>query len=472
MEFYLIFIIVGFISLTIAAYFVGKKAGNREQNEKNRKLLSDYYVEKTNAENAVKQLETQRLQYEQLRAEEAAKNEKQVQQLNDAFQKQLQDVKKNNDEQLKALRELNDSQIKAQIQLIEEKMRTTSENVLKTRQEELEKINNEQVTKLLDPFKQSFQDMKIAFHQSKEQQAEALTRLDERIKENMSKSASLGESADRLTHALTGEVKVQGNFGEMRLQQLLENLQLKEGEQFETQFTLRSVDGKPLKGDDGKGLIPDVILHFPNNRHIVVDSKMSFTAFYNYMNAEDGSIEKTAALQEHIRSMRSQVAILAKKEYTKYLPVGYNKLDFAVMYVPIEGALNLALLNDTSLWNDAYNQGVVITGSQNMYMMLRILEMTWMQVRQYENQEAMMLAANRMIERVQEFGRRFMDVEKSMSDTFDKMKSLKVTIGDRGQSIVTAANALIEAGAKESQLKVKGKEKPTIAQIEQYSSAN
>jgi DNA recombination protein RmuC len=269
----------------------------------------------------------------------------------------------------------------------------------------------------------------------------------------MEKSVSLGETADRLTRALTGEVKIQGNFGELKLKQLLEDLELKEGEQFDTQETLRDKSGKSIKGDDGKGLVPDFILHFPNNRHVVVDSKMSLTDYERYMNTEDGVPEKSIYLRAHIDSVRAQVKRLAKKEYTKYLPTGYNRLNFAIMYVPIEGALNLALLNDTTLWRDAYDDGVMILGPQTMYMNLRVLEMMWTQVRQLNNQEAMMKAANVIIERVQDFGMRFMDVESSMNDTIKKMSKLKITTSDSGASIITAARNLLKAGAKENKKK-------------------
>ena len=295
--------------------------------------------------------------------------------------------------------------------------------------------------------------MQEAFNLSKNQQSEALTRLDETIKINMRKSAELGETADRLTRALTGEVKVQGNFGELKLKQLLEDMELKEGEQFDTQETLRDKAGRTAKGDDGKGLIPDFILHFPNNRHVVVDSKMSLTDYERYMNAEDESEEKTAFLKAHIASVRAQVKRLARKEYTRYLPSGYNRLNFAIMYVPIEGALNLALLNDGTLWREAYDQGVLILGPQTMYMNLRVLEMMWTQVRQLKNQQAMMDAANTVVERVQDFGMRFMDVEASMNDTLKKMAKLKITTADSGPSIITAAKKLLTAGAKENKKK-------------------
>ena len=379
--------------------------------------------------------------------------ESKIKDLKEGFVRQISLVKEAHESQIAALRQMNEEQVKSQMELIREQMQTTSEKVLKRRQYELGEENLEQVSKIIDPLQRSLKDMQEALAKSKEQQAEALTRLDETIKINMQKSAAIGETADRLTRALTGEVKVQGNFGELKLKQLLEDLELKEGEQFDTQETLRDKGGKGAKGDDGKGLIPDFILHFPNNRHVVVDSKMSLTDYERYMNAEDGTPEKSDYLKAHIESVRAQVKRLARKEYTKYLPEGYNRLNFAIMYVPIEGALNLALLNDASLWREAYDEGVMILGPQTMYMNLRVLEMMWTQVRQLKNQQAMMDAANTVIERVQDFGTRFQDVESSMNDTIKKMNRLKITTADSGQSIITAAKNLLKAGARENKKK-------------------
>ena len=357
------------------------------------------------------------------------------------------------DVQIATLKQMNEEQMKSQMELIREQMQTTSEKVLKQRQSELGMENKEQVSKIIDPLQKSLKDMQEALGKAREQQTEAMIRLDETIRINMQKSQAIGETADRLTRALTGEVKVQGNFGELKLKQLLEDLDLKEGEQFDTQETLRDKNGKAAKGDDGRGLIPDFILHFPNNRHVVVDSKMSLTDYERYMNAPDDSPEKTGYMKAHIDSVRAQVRRLAKKEYTKYFPEGYNRLNFVIMYVPIEGALNLALLNDTTLWREAYDEGVMILGPQTMYMNLRVLEMMWTQVRQLENQQAIMDAANTVVERVQDFSVRFSDVEQSMQDTFKKMNRLKITTANSGPSIITAARNLIKAGAKENKKK-------------------
>lgn len=429
MEIYLIVIAIAFVIIGLLVYMIVRLTAQRD-------------VERTKSENYVRQIQEMKNSFDL-----------QQQQTKDAYALQLQQTNDAHEKQVAALKEMNEKQIKTQLDLIKEQMQTTSEKVLKMRQEELGAQNKEQVSKIIDPLQKSLKDMQEALDKTKEQQTEALTRLDETIKINMQKSAAIGETADRLTRALTGEVKVQGNFGELKLKQLLEDLELKEGEQFDTQETLRDKGGKGLKGDDGKGLIPDFILHFPNNRHVVVDSKMSLTDYERYMNAEDGAPEKSEYLKAHIESVRTQVKRLAKKEYTKYLPDGYNRLNFAIMYVPIEGALNLALLNDASLWREAYDEGVMILGPQTMYMNLRVLEMMWTQVRQLKNQQAMMDAANAVIERVQDFGIRFQDVESSMNDTIKKMNRLKITTADSGPSIITAARNLLKAGARENKKK-------------------
>ena len=449
MEF--IILTISIIVVAVMGYYMMKLAATRD-------------VAKNNAENLQRQLETQKSDFEkQLGTQKAdfekqqgtqkALYEQQIEALKVSFEQQLQLTKEAHERQIAALKQMNEEQVKSQLDLIREQMQTTSEKVLKERQNELGIQNKEQVSKIIDPLQKSLKDMQEALDKTKEQQTEALTRLDESIKINMQKSQAIGETADRLTRALTGEVKVQGNFGELKLKQLLEDLELKEGEQFDTQETLRDKGGKGLKGDDGKGLIPDFILHFPNNRHVVVDSKMSLTDYERYMNAEDGAPEKSIYLKAHIDSVRAQVKRLAKKEYTKYLPEGYNRLNFAIMYVPIEGALNLALLNDASLWREAYDEGVMILGPQTMYMNLRVLEMMWTQVRQLKNQQAMMDAANTVIDRVQDFGLRFMDVESSMNDTLKKMTKLKITTAESGASIITAARNLLKAGARENKKK-------------------
>ena len=190
MEIYLIITIIAIIVMTVLGYFVGNR-GKKGLLDNVIKLTAERDVQKTNVENLEKQIVTMKASYEEQMNERKA-----------AF-----------DVQIAALKEMNEKQMKSQLELIKEQMQTTSEKVLKRRQEELGEENKEQVSKIIDPLQKSLKDMQEALDKTKQQQTEALTRLDETIKINMQKSAEIGETADRLTRALTGEVKIQGNFG-------------------------------------------------------------------------------------------------------------------------------------------------------------------------------------------------------------------------------------------------------------------
>ncbi len=412
-----------------------------------------------------KQLAEVKESYEKQQEKVKEANEKQLNEVKTAYENQLNEVKEaykkhlmqaqeSSNLQLNAIREMNEKQLNDQINLIKEQMTATSESVLKARQEELAGHNAEQMNKIISPIEQGLRDMKDALNNSKQLQRDAMTRLDATIKQSMEQSQSLGQTADRLTRALTGEVKVQGNLGELKLKQWLEELGLNNGEQFDTQETLRDKYGKAIKSDEGKGLIPDFILHFPDHRHVVVDAKMSLTDFERYMSAPEGSPEKSQYLHAHIASVRAQVKRLAGKDYSRYMPDGSSQLQFVMMYIPIEGAYNLALQNETSLWNEAYKQGVMILGPQNMYMSLRVLEVVWQQERQLKNQQEIMKAANAVVDRVQDFAKRFKEVDDAMQNTITKMTKLKITTADNGSSIVTAARNLLKAGARENKKKV------------------
>ena len=426
-------IIISIVAVVLAAsvaFFIGKKGAEPKIAEL-----------KANLENAQRQVEAERQRAEELVALEHQRGQELLALAKDAHDKQLE-----------ALKKMNQEQVDAQLKMLKEQMMATSEEVLKLRQKELGEANKEQVSKIVDPLQKSLKDMRDALDDSKEKHQEALHKLDATIQANIKNSVHLNDTAERLTRALTGEVKVQGNFGELKLRQLLEDLGLKEGEQYSSQAHLRDRLGNLVKDDDGKGLIPDFILHFPNNRDVVVDSKMSFTAFERYVNTEVPE-EKTVHLKEHILSVRAQVDRLAKKDYSRYLKEGYGKLNFVIMYIHTEGALNLAVLNDSALWREAYDRGVLILGPQTMYMNLRILELMWTQVRQLQNQEEMIKQANLIVERTQDFASRFATVEGKMRDTVKAMDQLKVTTSEGGPSIIRAAKQLVAAGARENKKK-------------------
>lgn len=370
----------------------------------------------------------------------------QVDQLTTMYEQRLADMRSNHEQREEQTRQ----QMEQQMSLIKSEMNIVSEKILKERAAELSAVNAQQLSLLLTPLQDNIRRMREAVVESDRQQTVTMERLDASIKENLRQAQEVGERADRLAQALTSENKTQGNFGELRLKQLLEEMGLEEGVQFEEQVTLRDADGRAVhEPQEGHRLVPDVVLHFPDERDVVIDSKMSFKAFQDYYAATDDD-ERQSALQRHISSMRQHVRELSRKNYSSYIRSGSRRLDFVMMYVFSESALQLALTNDPQLWRDAYDKGVIIAGSQSLYIMLRVLEMTWRQVRQVENQQEIMNTANMLVERVQIFYERLLKVDDQLRRTEEAFDELKRSAQPQGLSITTAAQRLLKYGAQEN----------------------
>ncbi len=219
----------------------------------------------------------------------------------------------------------------------------------------------------------------------------------------MKRTASIGDEADKLARALRHENKTQGNWGEIVLGELLESQGLKKGIHYDVQSTLRDKNGKPILNErTDKRMIPDVVLHYPDGKDAIIDSKASLSAFIDYNAAEDDN-ERAAALKRHTISIRNHVKELVAKDYKRYIVHPRQSLDYVIMFVPNESALQLALYNDPSLWRDALREGVFITGEQNLTAALRIIHLAWTQEVQAQSQRKVFEEATTMVERVGEF---------------------------------------------------------------------
>ncbi len=364
--------------------------------------------------------------------------------------RQLSELRAQQQQQLAELRHVQAENMEQQSQLLREQIRRASEEILTHESQQLFEANNENLAAILSPLKDKLKLMREAVEKSDREHTTSMERLDAAIKANLNLAREVGDRADKLAKALTADNKTQGNFGELRLRTLLEDMGFEEGTQFEEQVLLRDGEGKVIQEEEqGHRMIPDVILHFPDKRDVVIDSKMSMRAFEEYYHTDDEK-ERQSALKRHITSVRNHVKELAHKNYSRYVPKGHLRPDFVIMYVFNEGALQLALANDPLLYREAYEQGVIIAGSQSMYMMLRVLEMTWRQVRQAENQEEIMRAANDVVSRVQLFYERFLHADELLKRTQDAFDKLKTSTSPHGQGIVSSVNKLLDYGAKEN----------------------
>ena len=342
-----------------------------------------------------------------------------------------------------------EQQLASQLTLIREQMNSVTEKILRERQEQLAKTNEQQLSSILTPLKDNIRQMREAVEKSDRDQTTTMERLDASIKENLRQAQQVGERADTLARALTSDNKTQGNFGELRLRQLLEQMGLERGLQYEEQTMLRDANGQLLTDEEGRKMIPDVILHFPDNRDVVIDSKVSLKAFEDYYSAKTEE-ERQSSLRRHVMSVRSHVQELSRKNYSQYIREGRQRLDFVMMYIFSESALQLALGADAKLWREAYDQGVIIAGSQSLFVMLRVLEISWKQMRQVENQQDIMNLANTIVDRVQQFYERFLKAEDQLHRTQEAFDELRRSTAPSGQSITTAATRLLKYGAQEN----------------------
>lgn len=419
---------------------------NESLTEQMRLLATDRDVFRSKQETAETRLEEVKTEAEQRLTEAKTEGGKRLEEQKVAYEKQLDEQQSMYEKRLEELKTQQREQLVEQMRLIKAEMNAASEKILKERAAELSTNNEQQLAHILNPLRENIQQMKEAVEKSDRAQTVTMERLDASIKENLKQAQEVGERADKLAQALTSENKTQGNFGELRLKQLLEEMGLEEGVQFEEQTTLRDEQGRTVHDEEeGHRLIPDVILHFPDRRDVIIDSKMSFTAFQDYFNAKSDE-EREAALRRHLMSVRQHVNELSRKNYSRYVSEGRQRLDFVMMYVFSESALQLALSNDPTLWKEAYDKGVIIAGSQTLYIMLRVLEMTWKQVRQVENQQEIMKTANMIVERVQLFYERFLKVDEQLHKTGEAFEDLKRSTASSGQSITTAAAKLLKYG--------------------------
>lgn len=330
------------------------------------------------------------------------------------------------------------------------KMKAELENataeMLKRRQSEFETSSREGVSKILEPLNVSIREMRQAVADNTVKHSEFGGKLAENIRLVMEHSDAARKSADRLADALRGGGKIQGDWGEKVLTELLESQGLTEGIHFDTQPTLRDAAGNAVRSENDRLLRPDVILHLDRERDVVIDAKVSLSAFMDYKEAESDEARE-AALRNHVASVENHVKELARKDYSSYIGTGRTRMDYVIMFVPNTTALYAATLQKPDLWRKAMEKGVYIADEQTLYAALRIIDMTWRQIAQAENHEKVYSLANEMLDRVNMFMEKFVALGKKLDDAHKSYGDAMAKISDSGQSIPVTCRKLIKLGA-------------------------
>ena len=263
--------------------------------------------------------------------------------------------------------------------------------------------------------------------------------------ENLMKQTALStKSTEELTRALTHDPKYQGNWGERECEELLRHEGLRRGIEYETQVNIKYTDNQGKLRD----FRPDFILHLDSKRDVIIDAKVSLTAFKDYCNAQTDE-ERRECLKRHVQSVQDHVRELAEKDYAAYLKAG-KTMSFVIMFVPITGALWTALQEQPDLWRRAMDKGVYIADEQTLFAALSIVKMTWTTYTQLERYQEVFKQAEVLVDRVGEFYERFKKVGTALDKAKESYNSCSDKLEDHGQSIIVAARNMNRLGVRMS----------------------
>ncbi|MBR5781323.1 MAG: DNA recombination protein RmuC [Bacteroidales bacterium] len=348
--------------------------------------------------------------------------------------------------------ELRNKQFEMQINALKSELQNATEKLLRQREESLVRNNSVHIEAVLGPLKNEIEGMKKSMVDNIKTSSENKASLEKAIEELMKRTQDIGNDANNLAKALKNESKTQGNWGELILENILEKSGLSEGEHYEKQSAIKDAKGNSVFHDEtGSRLIPDIVVHYPDNKDLVIDSKVSLTAFVDYCNAANESA-KSQALRRHLLSLRNHYKELQKKNYSSYIKAPRVSLDYVVMFVPNESAMQLALYEDASLWREAFENGVFITSEQNLLALLRMIQLAWSQVKQARNQQEVFDEVNKLLDRVGEFVKRYEDLGKKIESLQVSYEETRKKLYTGNQSVVKTAGKLIDMGGKSEKL--------------------
>jgi DNA recombination protein RmuC len=273
-----------------------------------------------------------------------------------------------------------------------------------------------QLGQLLDPLKERIQAFEKRVEESYQQEARERFSLGKELERLQQLNQRLGDEATNLTRALKGQ-KTQGNWGELVLESVLEHAGLEKGREYDTQASFRSADGERFQ--------PDVLIHLPGDKQVIIDAKVSLTAYQQYVVADDEVIRQ-AALKQHLLSLRNHLKGLSGKDYKRL--DGLHSLDFVLLFVPIEAAFAAALQADQHLFQEAFEQHVVIVSPTTLLATLRVIDSLWRQERQSQNAREIAERAGQLYDKfvafvgdLDEMGSRLQQLDKAYSAARNKL---------------------------------------------------
>jgi len=327
----------------------------------------------------------------------------------------------------------------ALLEKAEENMTTAFENIstriIEEKSKKFTEQNKQNIGEILNPLREQLGDFRKKIEDVYDKETRDRVSLFNEITGLKSLNEQMSKDAINLTRALKGESKTRGNWGEVILQRVLEDSGLKNGREYEAQESYRD--------EHGKLFYPDIVVHLPDNKDVVIDSKISLNAYEKFCSSEDGE-EQKQALTEHLNAIRTHVSDLEDKNYDELVKI--NSLDMVLMFVPIEPALMLAFEQDKNLYHDAFKRGIILVSPTTLHMTLRIIHNMWRYEYQNKNAQEIAKRAGDMYDKFVGF----VDALEDVGDKLDKAQSAYQTahnrLADGKGNLVGRAEAIRKLG--------------------------
>ena len=349
---------------------------------------------------------------------------------------------------------------KEELTALQERQRVEFKNlaaeILEEKSNQFKQTNRESLELLLKPFRDNIEGFRKKVEEVYEKEAQQRFSLKEEIRHLNEMNLRMSQEANNLTAALKGNSKVQGDWGEMILETILDSSNLIKGVHYQTQENIKD-------NETGANLRPDVILNLPEGKQIVIASKVSLTAYVTYSET-DAPEAQQRAVKEHVRSVRSHIAELAGKSYQTLLN-GQNKSvspDFVIMFIPNEPAFLLAMQQDSALWSDAYNRKVIISSPTNLFALLKIVDDLWKRDGQSKNALAIATEGANLYDKFVGFSETLLDLGRSLGAATGKYEQAM-------NQLKTGRGNLIRRAERLRELQVKAS-KSLPAQLEDYDA--
>lgn len=344
--------------------------------------------------------------------------------------------------------QLRKEQFGQQLDVVREQFQNLATRLLNETSDRLQVRNRESMESITKPINDNFEQLQQAIRESDKEQAKTAASLTERLRQVGEQAEKMDRTATKLTNALRGDSKQAGDWGELVLQELLDSQGFRRGIDYDVQGTIMDQDGNVILNDDsGRKMRPDVVLHYPDNQDVVIDAKVSIKAYYDYVNEPNEQL-KAQYLDRHLQSLRSHVRELMTKDYSRYIQAPRTAIDFVIMYVPNEAALQVAIAREPKLWQEAFDHKVFISSTQNLFAILRMIQIAWRQHSQTENQKKIVALAEQLLSRVGLFTERVSKIGRDIQQLHTDYEEVQKSVVGR-LSISQKANEMKKLGVKE-----------------------